>query len=90
MNPNYAIMVKHDLDKLLTARFITLVEEAIWLSPIVVVPKKNGKLCIYIDFKRLNATTKKDPYPLPFMDEVLDLVAKHEVYSFLDKFSNYH
>jgi hypothetical protein len=86
----YAIMVKHDLDKLLTARFITPVEEAIWLSPIVVVPKKNGKLCIYIDFKRLNAATEKDPYLLPFMEEVLDMVARHKVYSFLDRFSSYH
>jgi hypothetical protein len=39
-------------------------EEVTWLSPIVVVPKKNGK--IYVDFKKLNATTKKDPFLIPF------------------------
>jgi hypothetical protein len=33
------------------------------LSPIVVVPKKNGKLKININFKKLNAATKEDPYP---------------------------
>jgi hypothetical protein len=49
--------------------FIKLVEEATWLSSIVVVPKKNGKLKIYVDFRKLNATTKKDPYPLPFTNE---------------------
>jgi hypothetical protein len=69
------------MDKLLITRFIVPMEEATWLSP-----KKNGKLCICIDFKKLNATTKKNPYPLPFM-EVLDMVTKHEVYSFLDGFS---
>jgi hypothetical protein len=38
----------------------------------------------------LNTTTKKDPYPLPFKKEVLDMVSGHEVYSFLDGFSGYH
>ncbi len=44
------------------------------MSPTVVIPKKNGKLKICIDFKKLNAATKKDPYPLPFMDEMLNMV----------------
>jgi hypothetical protein len=50
MNPYYAAMVKQDLDKLLITRFIVPVEEATWLLPIVVVPKKNGKLCICVNF----------------------------------------
>jgi hypothetical protein len=50
LNPNYATTVKQDIDKLLTVGFIEYVEEATWLSPIVLVPKKNGKLKIYIDF----------------------------------------
>ncbi len=37
-------MVKHDLDKLLVVGFIVLVEEASWLSLIVVVLKKSKKL----------------------------------------------
>ena len=44
MNPNYAKAVKEDLEKLLNAGFIEPVDHATWLSPIVVVPKKNGKL----------------------------------------------
>lgn len=88
MNPNYASIVKQDLDKLLQAKFIALVEDATWLSPIVIVPKKNGKLRICIDFRKLNAATKKDPYPLPFTEEVLDSVARPEHYSFLDGYSS--
>jgi hypothetical protein len=49
-NPNYVTTVKQDIDKLLTPGFIQFVEEATWLSPIVVVPKKNGKLRIFVDF----------------------------------------
>jgi hypothetical protein len=70
--------------------FIKLVEETTWLSPIVVVPKKNGKLKIYVDFKKLNVATKKDLYSLPFMDEVIKTIVGHEVYTFLNGFSSYH
>jgi len=60
------------------------------LSPIAVVPKKNGKLKIYIDFRKLNADTNKDPYPLHFTDEVLNIVVGYEAHSFLDGYSRYH
>jgi hypothetical protein len=60
------------------------------LSPIVVVPKKNGKLRICIDFRKLNTTTKKDLYPLPFTIEVLNTIVRYEVYSFLDGYLGYH
>ena len=86
MNPNYAKVVKDELERLLTAGFIAPIDQATWLSPIVVVPKKNGKLHNFVDFRRLNAATKKDPYPLPFTDEVLDTVIGYEAYSFIDCF----
>jgi hypothetical protein len=35
---------------------------------------KNGKLKIYVDFRKLNKVTKKNPYLLPFSDEVLNIV----------------
>jgi hypothetical protein len=89
LNSNYVAIVKHDIDKLLVVSFIKLVEEATWLSLIVVVPKKNGKLKIYVDFKKLNPTTKKDPYPLPFTNEVINIVVGHKIYTFLDGFSRY-
>jgi hypothetical protein len=44
--------------------------------------KKNEKLRICVDFRKLNVTTKKDPYLLPFIDEVINIVARHEVYTF--------
>jgi hypothetical protein len=75
---------------LLAASFIKHVEKAIWLSPIVVVLKKNWIFKICVDFKNLNVATKKDPYPLPFTYEVINTVFKHEVYTFLDGFSRYH
>ncbi len=90
MNPNYDVVVKQNIDKLLTIGFIQLVEKVIWLSPIVVVRKKNGKLRICVDFKKLNKANKKDPCPSAFFDEVLNTIVGYEVYSFLDGYSNYH
>ena len=90
MNPNYAVKVKAELDKLLQAKFISPVDSAPWLSPMVIIPKKNGTLRICVDFRKLNAATKKDHYPLPYMEEIIDEVAGHEMYSFLDCFSGYY
>jgi hypothetical protein len=56
----------------------------------VVVIKKNGKLRICVDFEKLNATTKKYPYPLPFINEVLNTIARHDADSFLDGYFGYH
>jgi hypothetical protein len=56
----------------------------------MVIPKKNGKLIICVDFKKLNVPTKKDPYPLPFTNEVLNIIVGHDVYSFLDGYFRYH
>jgi hypothetical protein len=69
---------------------MALVEEVNYLSLIVVVPKNNNKLRICVDFRQFNVVAKKDPYPLPFTKEVLDKMANHEVYSFLDGFFGYH
>ena len=66
MNPNYVAKVKEDIDKYLESGFIYLVDKTEWLSPIVIIPKKNGKLRVCIDYRKLNAITKVDPFPLPF------------------------
>lgn len=37
--------------------------------------QKNGKLQIYLDFCKLNIATKKGSYPLPFINEILNIMA---------------
>jgi hypothetical protein len=53
----------------------------------MVVLKKNGKLKICVDFRKLNKATKKDPYPLPIFNEVLNTIASYKAYIFLDGYS---
>ena len=86
MNQNYVVRVKEDIDKLLRVEFIQPVMQATWLSPIVVIPKKNGNIRVCVDYRKLNAATIMDTFPLRFTDGVLDVVAGHELYSFLDGF----
>jgi hypothetical protein len=88
--PNYVVIVKQDIKKLLAISFVKLVEDATWLSSIVFVPKKNGKLKICVDFRKLNVATKKMFYLLPFTYEVINIVIGHEVCTFLNMFSKYH
>ena len=90
MNPNYAAKVMEEINKLLRVGFIRPVKQATWLSPIVVVPKKNGKIRVCVDYRKLNAATVTDVFLLPFTEGVLDAVAGHEVYSFLDEFNGYN
>lgn len=51
MNPNVTKQVKEELDHLLRVGFIAPIENPEWISPIVVVPKKNKKLRICVDYK---------------------------------------
>lgn len=60
---------------MLDAKFIQPVNRYTWLSPIIIVPKKNRNLRVCIDYRKLNAATVKDPFPVPFLETVLDTVA---------------
>ena len=90
MNPNYAARVKKEIDKLLKVGFIHPVKQATWLSPILVVPKKNGKIRVCVDYRKLNVVTVTNAFPPPFTDSILDIVAGHDMYSFLDGCSWYN
>ena len=46
------------------------------------------RVCIY--YRKLNAATRKDHFPLPFVNQMLERVAGHEFYCFLDGYSGYN
>ena len=60
-----------------------------WASPIVVVQKKDGTSRFCVDFRRVNALTKKDVQPLPRIDDTLHVLAGSCWFSTLDLASGY-
>ena len=76
-----------EVKKLSDAGFIYPVEDSEWVSPVVVTPKKNGKWRVCVDYKPLNAAMKRDHFPLPFQDEILNEVAGYERYTVCDGYS---
>ena len=48
---------------------------------------KGWRVCI--DYRKLNIATRKDHYPLPLIDQMLDRLARHSYYYFLDGYSGY-
>ena len=68
-------------------------------SGVTVVANENNELIptrvtsgwrVCIDYRKLNAGTRKDHFPLPFVDQMLERVAGHEFYCFLDGYSGYN
>ena len=45
---------------------------------------------VCIDYRKLNIATRKDHYPLPFIDQMLDMLAGHPPFCFLDGYSGYN
>lgn len=68
LNPHLKDIVKEELQNLLDVNFIYPILDRKWVSPLVVVPKKNGKWKIYIDYREFNKATQKDHFPLPFIN----------------------
>ena len=61
-----------------------------WLANTVVVKKKSGKWRVCVDFTDLNKACSKDPFPMPWIDQLVDAIAGHPWMSFLDAFQGYH
>ena len=90
MIPKLRDIVKEEIQKLLEAGFIYSISDSEWVSPLVIVPKKNGKWRVCVDYRELNKATQKDHFPLPFIYQVLDTLFGKKFFSFLDGFSGYN
>ncbi|GJY35884.1 reverse transcriptase domain-containing protein [Tanacetum coccineum] len=80
VNPKIHDVIKKEVEKLLDAGLIYPISD----SPGLVT---GWRLCI--DYRKLNEATRKDHFPLPFMDQMLEILAGNEYYCFLDGFSSY-
>ncbi len=60
-----------------------------WASPIVLVPKTDGSVWFCVDYRKVNAVSKFDTYPMPRVDELLDRLGTARFYSTLDLTKGY-
>jgi hypothetical protein len=82
LNPIYKQKVKDEIDRMLKDGIIESVKESEWISPMVVHDKKQGRgIKICVELRKSNDVCLHDPFPTPFMDEVLENVGGHEAYS---------
>ncbi len=60
-----------------------------WASPIVLVSKTNSSVRFCVDYRKVNAVSKLDAYPMPQVDELLDRLGTARIYSTLDLTKRY-
>ena len=87
--PERNLIIQKEVEKLLKTGMIREVKYPKWLANVVVVPKKNGKWRVCVDFTDLNKACPKDPFPLPHIDSMVDATAGHEMLTFMDASSGF-
>jgi hypothetical protein len=83
-------VIKKEITRLLDTGFIKEVYHSNWLANPVLVSKKNKDWRMCVDYTDLNKACKKDPFELPWIDQVKDSKAGCSLLSFLDCYSGYH
>ena len=68
VNPRKALTIKAKVEKLLNVGFIYLVPLTKWVSNPIPINKKQGTICVCMDFQDLNKAFPKDNFPTPFID----------------------
>ena len=87
--PNQLQEVKEHIKGLL-ARKVIVESYSPYAAPVVLVRKKDGSLRLCVDYRRLNATTVGDAYPLPRIQESLDALVGAQYLLRLDLASGYY
>ena len=89
-HPTRKEVIKHEVDKILAVGFIREIQYPKWLSNVVVVPKKNEKWRMCVDYSNLNDDWPKDTFPLLYINQTVNSTSSHQLLSFLNAYSGYN
>ena len=81
--------IKKQIKELLDKGFIRP-SSSPWVSPVLLVEKKDGSLRMVVDYRGLNEVTIKNKYPLPMINDLFDRLQGAKVFSKIDLRSGYH
>ena len=84
-----SLPAKEEVKKLLQDMLKKTPSTGPWISPIVLVQKKYGSTRFCVDYRKVNSVTRKDAYPIPKIDEILDTLAGAKLFSTLNLRSGY-
>ena len=84
------LKIKEEVEKQLKASFLTVIAYLDWVANIVLVPKKDRKVCMCVDYRDLNQANPKDNFPLPHIDTLINNTATNVFFSFMDRFSGHN
>jgi hypothetical protein len=87
-SPRHLNFLKEEIERMITNGLIKK-SFSPWSAPTVVVNKKNGKFRLCIDYRKLNAVTKPDAYPVPRIADMLDALGHSAFFSTLDLASGF-
>jgi hypothetical protein len=90
INPMLLPIMEREVKKLLQAQIIVPLRYSEWVANLVPVRKKNGEIRLCVDFRNLNRSSRKDNYPLPKMEHILQRVIGASRMSMIDGFSGYN
>ena len=75
--------LKSQLKELIDKKYI-IPSVSPWGAPVIFVKKKDGTLCLCIDYRQLNKMTIKNRYPLPRIDDLFDQLRGETIFSNID------
>jgi hypothetical protein len=90
INPMLLPIMEKEVKKLLDAKIIIPLRYPKSMANLAPVRKKNGEIILCVDFRNLNRISRKDNYPLPKMEHILERVTGSSRMSMIDGFSSYN
>lgn len=88
-NPQKRLQMQKEVDYLLE-QGLAVPSKSPWASPCLLVPKEDGQLRFCTDYRRVNAVTVPDAYPLPRVDDLIDEVGQAKYITKIDLLKGYY
>ena len=83
-------VMEREVKNFLDSQIIVPLRYSEWVANLVLVRKKSGEIRLCVDFKIMNRSSKKDNYPLPKMEHILQRVTGASRISMIDGFLRYN